>query len=95
MRDLVAGAVSEVAGLSLLVPLRKEALRLRVGGSSLAVRAGDDLVEVRLVAHRLPLPPLLQQAGEAARRALAGTGWERVPLRLVVAELTVEAFDDR
>ncbi len=95
VRDLVAHAVASAAGLSLLVPLRKEALRLAGGDEGMAVSVSEDLVEVRLVAHRLPLPPLLERAGDLARAALAGTQWAVVPVRLVVAALARSAFDDR
>ncbi len=91
----MADAVGSVAGLSLLVPLRKEALRLTGGDEGMAVSVSEDLVEVRLVALRLPLPPLLERAGGAVRHALAGTRWADVPVRLVVAELARSAFDDR
>lgn len=95
VRQVVAEAVASVDGLSLLVPLRKEALRLTGGDEGLAVRVSEDVVEVRVVAHRLPLPPLLDRAGLAARAALAGTAWADVVLRLVVSEITDDAFDDR
>ncbi len=90
----VADAVVEVDGLSLLVPLRARALRWTGSDAALAVTADSDGIEVRMVAHRLPLPPLLEQAAAGVRAALAGTGWEHVRLRLVVAELTAEAFSE-
>lgn len=95
VREVVAEAVGSVAGLSLLVPLRKEALRLAGRDEGMAVSVSDDLVEVRVVAHRLPLPPMLDRAGDLARAGLAGTRWSEVPVRFVVAELARSAFDDR
>ncbi len=88
----VAAAVGTVDGLSLVVPLRAQALRWAGRDAALAVDVDIDGVEVRLVAHRLPLPPLLDQAAAAVGVALSGTGWERVPLRLVVAELAGRAL---
>lgn len=95
VREVVVAAVSSVDGVSLLVPLRREALRLTGGGEGLAVTVSEGMVEVRLVAHRLPLPPLLDRAGGLVRVALTGTQWSDVPVRLVVAQLTRDAFDDR
>lgn len=88
----VSAAVFNVDGLSLLVPLRAQALRWSGRDAALAVILAQDLVEVRLVARRLPLPPLLDQLATALRAALTGTGWEHSSLRLVVAELSAAAF---
>lgn len=90
--DLVTAAIRAVDGLTLMLPLRAQALRWTGADAVMAVTLDRDRVEVRLVAHTLPLPPLLDQAATAVRAALRGTGWERAPLRLVVAELTTAAF---
>ncbi|MCR6487049.1 hypothetical protein M8542_29890 [Amycolatopsis sp. OK19-0408] len=57
-----------------------------------AVDLSPELVQVRLIATRLPLPPLLERAAELVRPVLAGTVWERCPLRLVVTDLDGAAF---
>jgi len=88
----VAAAVHTVEGLSLQVPLRTQALRWGGGEAALAVTVHRDRVEVRVVAHQLPLPPLIDRAAVAVRATLAGSGWDRAPLRVVVTELTAAAF---
>lgn len=90
--ERVAAAVQSVDGLALLLPLRAHALRYAGSGAALAVTVKADLIEVRLVADSLPLPPLLDQAATATRSALAGTRWDHVPLRLVVAEISATAL---
>lgn len=93
--DRVAAAVRGVDGLALQVPLRTKALRLARSEATLGVTVEPDGIEVRLVAQRLPLPPLLDRAGVAVRAALAGSDWEHRPLRLVVAELAAAAIGSR
>ncbi len=88
----MSAAVCNVDGLTLLVPLRAQALRWNARDAALAVILAPDHVEVRLVARRLPLPPLLDQLATSLRAALTGTDWEHASLRLVVAELSAAAF---
>lgn len=57
----------------------------------LAIDLTDTLLRVRLVALRLPLPPLLDAVESAVRAALAGTAWADVALRLVVSDLDAGA----
>jgi hypothetical protein len=59
----------------------------------LAVDVGADVVEVRLVALTLPLPPLLQRAESALRQALADAGHPNALLRLVITDVDATAFD--
>lgn len=59
----------------------------------LAVDVGTDVVEVRLVALTLPLPPLLQHAESALRRALSDAGHPDALLRLVITDIDATAFD--
>lgn len=92
VRGRVAAALDGVDGLCLMVPLRAHALRWAGREAALAISVDQERVEIRLVASRLPLPPLLDEAAAAIRTGLAGTGWERVPLRLVVGELTTVAL---
>jgi len=58
----------------------------------LAVDVTDEVVELRLVALRLPLPPLLRRAEVVLRAALLGTKWESARLRLVVTDLDAAAL---
>jgi hypothetical protein len=57
-----------------------------------AVSLEPDLVQVRVIALRLPLPPLLELASAAVRPTLAGTPWEQAKLRLVVTDIDGAAF---
>ncbi|MFC4856872.1 hypothetical protein [Actinophytocola glycyrrhizae] len=57
----------------------------------LSVDVGPEVVEVRLVALALPLPPLLRRAETALRQALAGVGREKTLLRLVVTDIDATA----
>lgn len=90
--DVVAAAVRTVDGLTLLVPLRAHALRWAEQDAALAITLDQDTIEIRLVAHRLPLPPQLDQLTAAVRAALSGTSWHHARLRLIVAELTTHAL---
>ncbi len=65
---------------------------LPVAWDTLAVDLGPDVVEIRLIATRLPIPPLLDRAAEAVRPVLAGTEWANARLRLVVTDLDGAAF---
>ena len=58
----------------------------------LAVDVGPDSVQVHVVATRLPLPALLQQAGDTIRDALAGTGWSAAQVRIVVTDVDRGTF---
>ncbi|MFI5607525.1 hypothetical protein [Amycolatopsis sp. NPDC051903] len=80
--DGIVAALDEVAGLRPAVAL----------GVAAAVELGPDTVQVRLIATRLPLPPLLEQAEAVVRPVLAGTEWAGAKLRLVVADLDGGAF---
>lgn len=61
----------------------------------LAIDVGADVVEVRLVALSLPLPPLLQRAESVLRPVLADAGHGNALLRLVITDIDATAFDDR
>jgi hypothetical protein len=58
----------------------------------MAVDLDADVVQVRVIALRLPLRPLLEQASERVRPALDGTPWARAKLRLVVTDIDGAAF---
>lgn len=53
------------------------------------------VVEVRLVATALPLPPLLERATAALRAVVAGTDWAQATIRLVVTTLDPRALQAR
>jgi hypothetical protein len=58
---------------------------------ALAVDVENDLVCVRVVATRLPLP--LVEAGEVLRAVLVGTQWENAIVRIVVTDVDKRALD--
>ncbi|HEX3779530.1 MAG TPA: hypothetical protein VHX38_07660 [Pseudonocardiaceae bacterium] len=60
---------------------------------SLAVDIGVDLVEVRVVAMALPLPPLLHRAQRALRAVLDESAWSTAVLRLVVTDIDAAAVN--
>ncbi|SFW55782.1 hypothetical protein [Amycolatopsis australiensis] len=57
-----------------------------------AVDLSPEVVRIRLIATRLPIPPLLDRATEVVRPVLAGTEWANARLRLVVTDLDGAAF---
>lgn len=59
----------------------------------LAIDVGTEVVEVRLVALRLPLPPLLRMAENALRPVLADAGCGKALLRLVITDIDASAFE--
>ena len=75
------------------VPRTGPAGRLPWDSGVLAIDLTDTLLRVRLVALRLPLPPLLDAVESAVRTALAGTRWAEVGLRLVVSEVDASAWE--
>lgn len=84
-------ALGKVDGLRPSAPPLSTRVPWDVDG--LAVDVADDLVCVRVVATRLPLPALLADAGVALRDVLAGTRWESARLRLVVTDVDRTALD--
>ncbi|RJQ66483.1 hypothetical protein D5S17_35240 [Pseudonocardiaceae bacterium YIM PH 21723] len=93
--DTTAALLKVIAGLSGLrvcPPAIAGAASWVADLDGLAIDLEPGLVEVRLVAMALPLPPLLTAAGTALRTALAGTEWADAQLRLVVAALDEVAF---
>lgn len=57
-----------------------------------AVDVDDQRVTVRLVAHALPLPPVLDRAETLLRQAIRETGLHVTELRLVVVDIDAAAF---
>lgn len=94
--EVVAGLL---ATLSTVDGLRPATPSLRAGHSwnldQLAVDADPELVQIRLVATAMPLPPLLAEAGEVLAKELAGSAYAGATLRLVVADVDAAAFENR
>ncbi|QRP46236.1 hypothetical protein [Amycolatopsis sp. FDAARGOS 1241] len=61
-------------------------------GVAVTVELSPDTVQVRLIATRVPLPPLLAQAEAVGRPVLADTEWAGAKPRLVVTDLDGGAF---
>jgi hypothetical protein len=89
--EVVLAALRNVPGLRPATP--QVGAKLPWDLDLLAVDTGDDVVEVRLVALALPLPPLLRRAETVVRQALAGIGREHVLLRLVITDVDATAFE--
>lgn len=58
----------------------------------LAVDVSARVVELRLVAFALPLPPLLTHAETVLRQALSTAGHPDTLLRLVITDIDASAF---
>jgi hypothetical protein len=86
-------ALHEIAGLRPATPsVTRAATLVPWNVDVLAVDVTDEVVELRLVALMLPLPPLLRRAEGVLRAALRGTKWESARLRLVVTDLDAAAL---
>jgi hypothetical protein len=91
--DILLEALSGIPGLRPATPSTTRAATLVPWNVDvLAVDVTDDVVELRLVALTLPLPPLLRRAEVVLRAALLGTKWESARLRLVVTDLDAAAL---
>ncbi|MDQ7809847.1 hypothetical protein Q5425_39500 [Amycolatopsis sp. A133] len=84
--ERIVGALGRVDGLR---PATPEPAWLPAGT---AVDLSAECIEIRLIATRLPIPPLLEQAAGVVRPVLAGTEWANARLRLVVTDLDGAAF---
>ncbi|MEU4249649.1 hypothetical protein AB0F15_19780 [Amycolatopsis sp. NPDC026612] len=84
--ERIIGALEAVDGLR---PATPESAWWPAGT---AVDLSAERVEIRLIATRLPIPPLLDRAAELVRPVLAGTEWAGARLRLVVTDLDGAAF---
>ncbi|WP_326815866.1 MULTISPECIES: hypothetical protein [unclassified Streptomyces] len=58
----------------------------------MAVGIDDELIEIRVVALALPLPPILREAEAALHAALQETRWKDARLRLVVTDIDAAAL---
>ncbi|MGH3949479.1 MAG: hypothetical protein ACRDSE_10175 [Pseudonocardiaceae bacterium] len=89
------GAVHAAPGLQPAAPSVMTRGRLPSWNpESLAVDLSDEEVVIRVVATRLPLPPLLRGAGAALAAVLSRSAWSSTRLRLVVTDLDRAALDD-
>lgn len=91
--DIVA-AIESVAGLRPAVPAGVDLADWvpRLGPRS-AVDVSAEVVEIRVIASALPLPPLLDKLAAAVGELQAATRWAGARLRIVVTDLDAEAFD--
>ncbi|MGX1804176.1 hypothetical protein ACWIGI_00550 [Nocardia sp. NPDC055321] len=94
--DAIVGAIEEVQGLRPATPFGLEAVSWlpRGGGKTYAVDLNRDVVEIRVAASRLPLPPLLDALSGAVRPLLKGTDFAGATVRLRIVELDPAAFSD-
>lgn len=91
--DTLLAALHGIPGLRPATPATTRAATLVPWNVDvLAVDVTDEVVELRLVALTLPLPPLLRRAEAVLRAALCGTRWERARLRLVITDLDATAL---
>ncbi|MFI6869478.1 hypothetical protein [Nocardia sp. NPDC050406] len=91
--DKIVAAVEAVDGLRPAAPFGLEAVSwLPQGGRSYAVDIDKEVVEIRVVASRLPLPPLLERLTAAVAPLLADTEWSTATVRVVVAALDAAAI---
>ncbi|NNH72260.1 hypothetical protein HLB23_20760 [Nocardia uniformis] len=93
--EKIVGEIEAVDGLRAAAPFGLDSVTwLPRGGKSYAVDIGKEVIEIRVVASRLPLRPLLQRLTAAVSPLLAGTEWAGARVRVVVAELDAAAFGD-
>ncbi|MBF6174863.1 hypothetical protein [Nocardia blacklockiae] len=93
--DDIVGAIESVDGVRPATPLASQnATWLPLAGNRYAVDLAPSVVEIRVVAAALPLAPLVDKVAAAVRPLLKSTPWARATLRVVVADLAAEAFDD-
>lgn len=89
----VLAALREIPGLRPATPATTAAgAKLPWDLDAMAVGLSEGVVEVRVVALALPIPPLTDLAGPALRAVLTGTPWENAILRLVVTDVDAAAL---
>jgi hypothetical protein len=71
-----------------------EVATLFPGGKVIGLRLSGEVVEVHLVADRVPLPPIADEAAAAARRVLNAVGDGR-DVRVVVEDVEAYAVERR
>lgn len=92
MAGNIADALSVVDGVRPATSVAAEISWLPMDPAGGSVDLTSESVEVRLVALRLPLPPLLAAAEAKVREVLAGTEWSGARIRLVVTDIDGAAF---
>ncbi|MGV9679367.1 hypothetical protein ACWDSJ_29155 [Nocardia sp. NPDC003482] len=91
--DELVAAIEAVEGLRPAVPFGlPDTGWLPWDRKRAAVEANSALIELRVVATALPLPPLLDRLTERVRAVLAAAGRPDVALRVTVTELDAAAF---
>ncbi|SEP52165.1 hypothetical protein [Amycolatopsis saalfeldensis] len=90
--DRIVAALEKVDGLRPATPIAPEHSWVPGDWSGTAVDLDPETVQIRLIATRLPLPPLLDAAADAVRAVLDGTEWDSAKLRLVVTDIDGAAF---
>ncbi|MGV9296012.1 MULTISPECIES: hypothetical protein [Amycolatopsis] len=88
----LADALSAIDGLRPAMSAAAEISWLPTDPAGGSVDLTPESVEVRLVALRLPLPPLLSAAETRVRELLEGTEWADARIRLVVTDIDGAAF---
>ncbi|MGW7530660.1 hypothetical protein [Amycolatopsis sp. NPDC054798] len=88
----LADALTAIDGLRPATSVAAEISWLPTDPAGGSVDLAEEEVEVRLVALRLPLPPLLSAAEAAVREVLAATEWAEARIRLVVTDIDGAAF---
>ncbi|TCP56914.1 hypothetical protein EV191_101863 [Tamaricihabitans halophyticus] len=93
--DLILERLATVSGLRPAVPaIQRKSGALRWDLDSLAVDVDTELVEIRLVATELPLPPRLRAAGAEVAELLAESPYRDARIRLVVTDIDGAAITD-
>jgi hypothetical protein len=91
----VADAVLAVPGVARLSPGSGVEVSTQFsGGKVIGVRLTGDEVEVHIVADRIPLPPIANEAAAATGQVLAATGDDR-PVVVVVDDIVTDALTRR
>ncbi|WP_439657605.1 hypothetical protein ACSHWB_35165 [Lentzea sp. HUAS TT2] len=89
-------ALRGVDGLRAATPsTRAEASWVPWDLDAMAVDVDDDVVQLRLVALALPLPPVLRRAEAALRSVLDDSVWKNARLRLVITDIDASALNLR
>ncbi|WP_409461996.1 hypothetical protein [Amycolatopsis sp. GA6-003] len=88
----LADALAMVDGLRPATSIAAEISWLPTDPAGGSVDLTAESVEVRVVALRLPLPPLLTAAEAQVRKVLEGTKWADARIRLVVTDIDGAAF---